>query len=207
MRKRRWLLAGMALLVQVAGAQGTKMVTGTATYRERIALPPNAVFEATLEDVFRADAPADVTGRAREEKPGQPPFQFSTEYDPARIVECRSCSVRARVTAGGTLMFITDRSYPVLTRGNGSQVAMMIMRRASASSGGGPANRLGALPASFSGELPCADCPGIRYALNLFPDKSFFLGTTYSGRGEGKPVDDIGRWNLSKRRVHAKGRP
>ena len=30
-------------------------VTGTATYRERLALPPDAVFEATLEDVSRAE--------------------------------------------------------------------------------------------------------------------------------------------------------
>ncbi len=94
-------------------------------------------------------------------------------------------------------MFITDRSYPVLTRGDGNQVALMIMRRASASSGGGPASPLGALPASFTGELPCADCPGIRYALNLFPDKSFFLRTTYIGRADAQSFDDVGRWNLS----------
>jgi copper homeostasis protein (lipoprotein) len=94
-------------------------------------------------------------------------------------------------------MFTTDQSHPVLTRGHGSQVAMMIMRRAGGSSGGGTAGPLGALPASFSGDLPCADCAGIRYALNLFPDKSYFLRTTYVGRGDGKPADDIGRWHLS----------
>lgn len=56
---------------------------------------------------------------------------------------------------------------------------------------------LGALPASFSGLLPCADCPGIRYTLNLFPDQSYFLRHTYTGRGAGKSFDDIGRWSLS----------
>ena len=44
-------------------------LTGTATYRERIALPPGAVFEATLEDVSRADAPAEVLGRTQMESP------------------------------------------------------------------------------------------------------------------------------------------
>jgi len=34
-------------------------VRGTATYRERMALPPGAVLEATLEDVSRADAAAE----------------------------------------------------------------------------------------------------------------------------------------------------
>ena len=44
-----------ALLAEQAFAQ---VIEGTATYRERMALPPGAVFEATLEDVSRADAPA-----------------------------------------------------------------------------------------------------------------------------------------------------
>ncbi len=188
-----WVLISLALLSPVAVAQGTNSVTGTATYRERIALPPDAVFEATLEDVSRAGAPADIIGHTRLEKPGQPPFKFSIQYDPARIVESRTYSVRARVTAGGNLMFITDQAYPVLTQGRGSQVAMMIMRRAGSSSG----SSLGALPAGFAGELPCADCPGIRYALNLFPDKSFYLRMTYTGRADAKPFDDIGRWSLS----------
>jgi uncharacterized lipoprotein YbaY len=30
-------------------------IQGTATYRERMAMPPAAVFEAALEDVSRAD--------------------------------------------------------------------------------------------------------------------------------------------------------
>ena len=55
----------------------------------------------------------------------------------------------------------------------------------------------GELPASFRGVLPCADCPGIRYDLNLFPDRSFFLRMTYLERPAVKPLDDIGRWALS----------
>jgi putative lipoprotein len=112
----------LALLALAANPEETKVVTGTATYRERVALPPGAVLEAALEDVSRPGAPADVIGRTRVEKPGQPPFRFSIPYEPARIVEGRSYSVRARVTVGGNLMFTTDQSYPVLTRGHGSNV-------------------------------------------------------------------------------------
>jgi uncharacterized lipoprotein YbaY len=36
-------------------AQRQLAVDGTATYRERMALPPDAVFEATLIDVSRVD--------------------------------------------------------------------------------------------------------------------------------------------------------
>jgi copper homeostasis protein (lipoprotein) len=196
--QHRWALSVLALLAPAAPAQQTNTVTGTATYRERIALPPDAVFEATLEDVSRPGASAGIIGRTRLEKPGQPPFKFSIQYDPARIVESHPYSVRARVTAAdGKLMFITDQSYPVLTRGKGNEVSMMIMRRASGSSGRAAAGSLGALPASFSGDLPCADCPGIRYTLNLFPDRSFYIRMVYVGRNEAKPLDDIGRWTLS----------
>jgi copper homeostasis protein (lipoprotein) len=51
------------------------------------------------------------------------------------------------------------------------------------------------LPASFSGDLPCADCPGIRYQLDLFPDRVFFLRMTYLG--EGRSFDGIGAWAIS----------
>jgi len=55
-------------------------------------------------------------------------------------------------------------------------------------SAGNHASVLGELPASYSGDLPCADCAGIRYSLNLFSDRSFFLSVIYLGkddRGQG----------------------
>lgn len=106
-------------------------VDGTATYRERIALPPDAVFEATLEDVSRADAAAIVLGRSRTEQPGNPPFSFSIPYDPTRIQPTHVYAVRAQVTVSGKLMFTTDRRYEVLTQGHGSAIGMMMLRRSS----------------------------------------------------------------------------
>jgi len=58
------------------------------------------------------------------------------------------------------------------------------------------AQRLQPLPATYSGTLPCADCPGIRYALNLFPDHVYYLREEYVGEPT-KAFDDIGRWGLS----------
>ena len=165
----QWIFLGVALLAPDGSAQMTKTVTGEATYRERIALPPNAVFEAVLEDISRKDIPADVIARMHVENPGQPPFRFSIVYDPARIVQSHSYSVRARVTVAGNLMFTTDRAYPVLTQGHGSETPMIMMRRAGGAGGGSASAGLGALPASFMGVLPCADCPGIRYTLATWP--------------------------------------
>jgi copper homeostasis protein (lipoprotein) len=56
---------------------------------------------------------------------------------------------------------------------------------------------LGALPATFAGELPCADCPGIRYQLDLFPGGAFFLRRVYLGREPDHVFDDIGSFAIA----------
>ena len=141
----RWLASAAccSLVLLAAGcmtdeASPQPTVTGTATYRERIALPAGAVFEATLEDVSRADAPAEVLGRTRIEAPGQPPFRFSISYDPRRIDPKHRYTVRARVTLGDELLFTTDTNYPVLGEGQASHVDMLL-RKTGASSPASPA--------------------------------------------------------------------
>jgi copper homeostasis protein (lipoprotein) len=54
------------------------------------------------------------------------------------------------------------------------------------------------LQATFKGTLPCADCEGIRYHLDLWPDGVFHLRQTYLGT----PVvaDDRGRWHTDPSR-------
>ncbi len=116
-------------LLSDAGVAADGTLSGTATYRERIALPPDAVFEATLEDVSKVDARAEVIGRVRIEAPGNPPIRFTITYDPARVDSNHTYSVRGRILRGEQLMFATDNAYPVLTRGHGSEVSLM-MRKA-----------------------------------------------------------------------------
>ena len=93
------------------------MSPATASYRERIALPPGAVFEAVLEDVSVADAPAIELGRATIADPGNPPFAFKIAYDPAAIDADSAYSVRAQVSVGRKLIFVSDKMNPVLTQG------------------------------------------------------------------------------------------
>jgi heat shock protein HslJ len=54
---------------------------------------------------------------------------------------------------------------------------------------------LSALPATFVGTLPCADCPGIRYQLNLNADHTFTSRMTYEERNTS--FNESGRWELS----------
>ncbi len=60
-----------------------------------------------------------------------------------------------------------------------------------------PAPGLPPLPASFSGVLPCADCEGIRYQLDLRPNEVYFLRRIYLGAGKRAAFDDVGRWSLA----------
>jgi copper homeostasis protein (lipoprotein) len=187
------------LLVCLISMEGlaSGQVKGTATYRERMAMPGNAVFEATLEDVSKTDAKAEIIGQARIEQPGNPPIRFEITYDPSRIVSSHRCVVRARILVGGKLFFTTDQHYPVLTGGKGNEVALLLRRVGSSGGAGSGAGALGTLPASFAGDLPCADCQGIRHQLELFPDQAFFLRMTYLGKGDKAAFDDIGSWIIA----------
>jgi copper homeostasis protein (lipoprotein) len=192
-------LLGCLLLASPTGpAAAQASVSGAATYRERIALPPDAVFEASLEDVSRADAPAQVVGRTRIDKPGQPPIRFSIPYDPARIDAARRYSIRARITRGDQLLFITDQDYPVLNPGQSSQVHILLSK-AGAGAQQTPTTTAGlpGLPATFVGDLPCADCEALRHHLDLFGDGVFFLRMTYVGKSP-EGLDDIGKWSLAQ---------
>ena len=122
----------------------------TATYRELIALPPEAVLEATLEDISRADVQAELLGSVRIENPGSPPFHFEFAYDPARIQANHSYAMRARITVQGRLWFTTDQVYPVLTRGHGQEVELLLRRT-------GGAAVASPLPLTLFITAPCMD--------------------------------------------------
>ena len=200
MLKMKCFLAWLSLtfiVFQLFTAQA-EQVTGTATYLQRIALPPDAVFEAHVEDVSRADARSNTISSVRIVEPGNPPIAFEIDVDQQRIDTRHRYSVRATITVDGRLLFTTDQIYPVLTEGNGQKVELLLRQTGSARPGGAEPDlsMLGRLPASFSGDLPCADCPGIRYRLNLFADQSYFLSMVYSGR-DSPTAYDMGSWHLA----------
>jgi putative lipoprotein len=107
-----WLaiLAG-GYVVDATAADAT--LAGIANYRERVALPATAVFEATLEDVSRADAPAIMLGKVRITAPQRIPVKFSITYDAQRIVANHRYVVRIRVVDGEQLLFVTDSAAAV----------------------------------------------------------------------------------------------
>ena len=198
----RTLAISLGFLVSVHGS-ATAQIRGTATYRERMTLPADAVFDATLEDVSRTGAPSTVIGRARIRGPKNPPIKFQIPFDASRIVPGRRYVVRARIVSGTRPLFTTDQSYPVLTGGNGRQVSLVLHRATTGDETTPTPSERTALPpnsrsAIFTGDLPCTDCRSVRYQLELFPDRTFFLRRTFVGRPRSTPSDEIGTWVLSR---------
>lgn len=106
------------------------LITGTVTYRQRIALPKGAIVVAELFDMSDAAAPARIA-RSRTVADGQVPFRFQLSYDRSRIDPGRPYAVQARIVVDRAAWFVTDRPVPVLTQGNPSTVALLL-RQASA---------------------------------------------------------------------------
>ena len=123
-----WLAGcSAASVVPGGGGGGVTKVTGTVTYRERIALPPTAVIKVQLADVSRADAPAIVLGEQVLQAAGnQVPFKFEITFDPARIEASHTYAVQARIEDDGKLRFISDQHYAVITRGAPSTADMLL---------------------------------------------------------------------------------
>ena len=107
---------------------GAARVTGTLMYRERMALPPDAVAEVWLLDTSLADVPAVEIAYQRIEGPGNPPIPFVLEYDAQQIREGMQYSVRATIRHADRLLFTSDTHYPVLTRGAGNTVDLLLIR-------------------------------------------------------------------------------
>jgi len=105
----------------------TVSVTGTVTYRQRVALTPGAVVEVKLLDVSRADAPS-VTIAEQVIKPAgrQVPIEFELRYDPRRIEQSHRYAVRARILEGVKLRFTSTQVYPVITGGNPTTVEIVV---------------------------------------------------------------------------------
>ena len=107
----------------------TSKVTGSVTYRERIALPPSAVITVKLVDVSLADAPAVLIAEQVIATAGrQVPFEFALEYDAARIPPSHTYAVQVRIENGDRLLFISDKMNLVITRDAPTHLDIVVRR-------------------------------------------------------------------------------
>ncbi|MFC1915525.1 YbaY family lipoprotein [Chloroflexota bacterium] len=120
MRKLGLIIFIILAIILIAGCANTATVTGTVTYRERIALlTQGVVVTIKVEDISRADAPAVTIGEQIIENPShQVPIPFEIEYNPDDINERYTYAMRVRIEVDGELWFTNTSRYQVITRGN-----------------------------------------------------------------------------------------
>ncbi len=104
------------------------VVTGNIVYRQRIALPPNAVVKVRLQDVSRADAPAVLLAEQTILTNGkQVPIPFSLTYNLSQIQARNTYAVSAQIWVDNQLMWVSPTSNEVITRGNPSTNVEIMM--------------------------------------------------------------------------------
>jgi putative lipoprotein len=123
MRTADGALVGKFELIETLSTESESMetaqVTGTVTYLQRSALPPDALIQVQVQDTSLADAPAVVMGEQIIPANGQQvPIPFAVGYDPAAIQEGHTYTLGVRIEdSSGKLLFINTQAYPVITRG------------------------------------------------------------------------------------------
>lgn len=129
---RASLIVAAVLAVPMAMAQSeTRVLTGSVSHRERIALPKDAQVSVVLEDTSIADRAATPLGQAVFATNGkQSPFPFSITYRSDQVQPGRTYSVRARITVGGQLMFTSTGLYSVKLDGTDLPVSIVVQKTA-----------------------------------------------------------------------------
>lgn len=93
-------------------------VTGSVTYRERMALPDNALVTIVLADASKQDVPVTILSQVTFPAAGkQVPFNFVLPYASSQLEGAQRVIVSARIDLNGQLMFANTRVAEVLTNG------------------------------------------------------------------------------------------
>jgi uncharacterized lipoprotein YbaY len=126
-------LLGLVLMAWATGcAPGpptSGIVKGSVAYRERMALPPDAVVDVKLYDVSVQDGAAPVIAQTTVVPAGREvPLPFELRYDPKKIQPTGWYALRATIRSGGRLVFTTDTVHRVVTHGNPTHVDLQLVR-------------------------------------------------------------------------------
>jgi len=113
-----------------------RTLSGTVTYRERIALPPGAVVEVSLLDVSLADAPSRTIARTRIAARRQVPIPYRLRFNDAVIRPGHRYALRAEIRVRNQLWFTTTEHHAALVPGASGDIT--VQRVAPPAEVGGP---------------------------------------------------------------------
>jgi uncharacterized lipoprotein YbaY len=104
------------------------VVSGTVTYRERIALPRNAILTVRLVDITRQSAPSKLITEQRINLNGQQvPISFALRFNEKDISFRNDYAVEAEISSGGRVLYKNDVTRRVLTQGNPNKVEITVL--------------------------------------------------------------------------------
>lgn len=110
-------LGGVSLLfatsMPATSVAAEKLMHGTVMFRERIALPPEAVLTVALTDVSLADAPSHIIGKTEVASVLGSPIPFSLSFDPEALAPNHRYALQAKISAGDTLWFVNDEQVEI----------------------------------------------------------------------------------------------
>lgn len=123
----KFLIIALVVILAITGfflykknnANQTAELTGTVTYKERIALPKESIIEVQIRDVSLQDVPSILLADTTITTAGENvPVPFSISYNPKDINPSNTYSVSARITLpDGQLRWITDTHVSFLENG------------------------------------------------------------------------------------------
>ena len=116
-RRIMFLTAFSSVALSIAPASAARMtLSGTVTYRERIALPA-AVVEVRLLDASLADAPSTTIASTTIKTDRQVPIPYRLRFDREAIQPGHRYALQATILVDGKMWFTTTTAYPVLADG------------------------------------------------------------------------------------------
>lgn len=99
--------------VVAAAADAIVTISGTVTYRERVALPPDAVVTVQVNDVSLADAPAVLLAEATIVPTHQVPIPYAVAVSSSAFEDGHTYSLSVRISSGDDLLFVSDEHLPI----------------------------------------------------------------------------------------------
>lgn len=141
-----WQMLSAAVLAVILVGCGTKantdgevvaeeelVVTGSVFYRDRSALPPQAMVSVVLADASEVGAPAKILSQVLFPAAGkQVPINFSLPYSKKQAENAKRIIASARIEVDGRVIYNTNRVFEVITNDKTGDVNIMVDRTAAA---------------------------------------------------------------------------
>ncbi len=120
------LTCALVLMASAIPLARAGVLSGEVFYRERVALPSNAVLEISLVDVTRPGGLGELVASMQVRPNRQVPIPFEIRFGDDDVDPRRRYAVRANILADGRLLFVNASPQRVLTQGYPNSVRTLM---------------------------------------------------------------------------------